>query len=487
MKSLYRLLFTGLVSLCAIQCKKLVQVDSPVTSVTGANVFSSESTAISALTGVYASMGATILDGSGSTGPGGGIPSISFYAGLSSDELSTLAGQTNTTYARYYQNTLSVNPPLANDLWTKFYPVVYFANTAIAGLDSVAVLNTTVKKQLWGEAKFIRAFCYFYLINLYGDAPLVLGTNYSVNAYTVRTPKAQIYQQIVADLKDAQAAMSPTFLDGTLLNTSTDRVRPTMWAATALLARVYLYMGDWVDAEAQATTVISNASLFGLSSLANAFLKASSGNKEAIWQLQPVVTGWNTPDARMFVLPSTGPTSSTSTYPVFLNKSLFSAFEPNDLRKTTWTSSVTVTGIAYPFAYKYKSATLNASVTEYEMVLRLAEQYLIRAEARARQNNIAGAQGDLNLVRTRANLPGTLAGDQATLLTAILHERRVELFTEWGHRWMDLKRTGTVDSVMNVVTPIKVVGGQWSTNQQLYPIPSLELQRNPALTQNMGY
>ena len=113
---------------------------------------------------------------------------------------------------------------------------------------------------------------------------------------------------------------------------------------------------------------------------------------------------------------------------------------------------------------------------------------MIRAEARAQIGNISGAQSDLNTVRNRAGLADTPAGDQASLLAAILDERRHELFSEWGHRWFDLKRTGKIDEVMSLVTPIKSGGvTTWHSYQQLYPLPLSELQRAPNLVQNSGY
>jgi hypothetical protein len=130
------------------------------------------------------------------------------------------------------------------------------------------------------------------------------------------------------------------------------------------------------------------------------------------------------------------------------------------------------------------------------MMLRLAEQYLIRSEARAKQGDVAGAVADLNVLRKRARATATLAvpnplpdlsssitQDQA--LNAVLQENRVELFTEWGHRWLDLKRTQKVEEVMKVVTPLK--GGTWESSDQLYPIPSDDISRNVNLSQNPGY
>ena len=118
-------------------------------------------------------------------------------------------------------------------------------------------------------------------------------------------------------------------------------------------------------------------------------------------------------------------------------------------------------------------------------MFRLAEQYLIRAEARAQQNNISGAQADLNAIRTRAGLANVTATTQTGLVTAIYHERQIELFTEFGHRWFDLKRTGQLDAVMGIAAPQK--GGTWASYKALIPIPASEISINPHLTQNPGY
>jgi hypothetical protein len=114
--------------------------------------------------------------------------------------------------------------------------------------------------------------------------------------------------------------------------------------------------------------------------------------------------------------------------------------------------------------------------------LRLAEQYLIRGEARAHQNNVQGAQEDLNIIRSRAGLGATTANDESSLLAVIETERQVELFAEWGHRWFDLKRTGRADAVLSLEK-----APNWQSTDRLYPIPFEEIKINPSLTQNPGY
>jgi len=455
-------------------CRKLVEVNPPVTSSTSASVYNSDATAAAVLTGMYAKLSST-SNYSGNHG----FTTISLFAGLSADEF-TLFDLANSNYLAYYANRLSISSG-GFEYWSPIYSYLFACNSALEGINSSSNLTPGVKQQLLGEAKFLRAFFYFYLINMYGDAPLVMSSDYKINAMLPRTTKAQIYQQIIADLKDARSFLASNYVDGTLLKKTAERTRPNKWAATALLARAYLYTGDWANAEAQATSVIDNSSLYGLATLNNAFLRNSN---EAIWQLQPVTPNIsNTQDAYQFIIPATGPSSS---WPVYLSDNLLKNFEAGDLRRTNWIDSVVIAGSTYFYPYKYKVIAPSAPVTEYLMMLRLGEQYLIRSEARVQEGKVDAGAADLNSIRARAGLPYTTAATQPTLLSAIQHERQVELFTELGHRWFDLKRTLAIDTVMNVVTP-KKGGSSWNSYQQLYPIYAQDIQKDINLTQNPGY
>ena len=119
---------------------------------------------------------------------------------------------------------------------------------------------------------------------------------------------------------------------------------------------------------------------------------------------------------------------------------------------------------------------------EYSIVLRLAELYLIRAETFTHLGDLETAKTDLNKIRNTAGLPDTTASTQQEVLEAILQERRVELFTEFGHRFFDLKRFGKLDEVLGAVK------NGWNSNDSLFPIPESELMLNPNLSpQNPGY
>jgi hypothetical protein len=464
-------------------CKKLVDVKAPVTSTNAPAVYATDATAIASLTGIYATMGQNIYWGFPT-----GVNSISVKAGLSADEFTLYNGVTNISLVDYYKNALTANgiSPQGSEYWTELYACIFYCNAAIEGLNNAQYLTPTVKKQLLGEAKFLRGFCYFYLVNFFGDVPLALTTDFKVNTALGRTHADQVYQQIVSDLLNAEGLLSDDFLDGQLqqyAGSTPERLRPTKWAATALLARVYLYQQDYVKAEAQSTQVINNAALFTLEDLNNTFLKNS---REAIWQLQPVNAGRNTEDAFAFIIPDTGPSNviGTDGSPCYLSPQLLEAFEANDERKNIWVNHVTVGATTYYYPYKYKLTT-QMPVNEYLMVLRLSEQYLVRAEALAWQGKLNEAAADADVVRERAGLSAIAYTSKEDLLSKIFHERQVELFSEWGHRWLDMKRTGTVNDIMAKVTPQK--GGSWNTNWQLYPVPLDDVLKDPRLTQNPGY
>ncbi|WP_207515237.1 RagB/SusD family nutrient uptake outer membrane protein [Longitalea luteola] len=476
------------VILISSSCKKLVETPPPTSNITEANVFSTDATAIATINNLYIGMNSVEH-----SNPIQGARSISLLTGISADEYTLFSGVTGIEFVHYYENALSGTLRTGSDKWAPLYNYVFKCNAAIEAFTSEKsnALTVNVKRQLLGEAQMLRAYFYFNLVNMFGEIPLCLVTDPQVNTSLARSSKDLVYQQIIADLQSAEENLSNDYLNGDLSSVTIERVRPTKWAAIALLARVYLYIEDWENAEAKATQIINYISLFGpLPSLNNVFLKNS---REAIWQLQPTSIDFNTTEAQTLILPASG--SNIYNNPVYLSDALLSSFEDDDERVVNgnWINSVTVSGTSYFYPYKYKvsnspGVTDASGMTEYFMMLRLGEQYLIRAEARTQLNNIGGAQTDLNAIRNRAGLSNTSAFDRVSLLTAIMIERQHELFTEGAHRWFDLKRTGDVDSVMTSVTPLKSGGSTiWESYQQLYPIPESELQKAPNLTQNPGY
>lgn len=453
-------------------CKNAIDVGPSTVMANSGNAFSSNNAAESVVAGILTRMsGGAFYQGSGS---------VSLCMGLAADELVNYS--TNASFGTFYLNTYTalVPPPF----WTEFYTELFYCNTAINGITGSSQITPAVKKQLLGEVKFIRGFIYFYAVNLYGTPPLTTTDDYTVNNTIGNSAPSAIYAQIIQDLTDAQNSLADNIYVDASGSTVTDRVRPNKQTASAMLARVYLYTKDWANAEAQASSVIASSNYTLVTNLSQVFLKAS---KETIWALQPVSTLYlNTIDANFLIVNASYKTASQ----LPLNTPLINAFETGDNRFTNWvgtftTTTAPITTLYYANKYKVASLSSTIAVTEYPIVMRLAEQYLIRAEARAQQNNVSGAAADLNAIRSRAGLAATTAATQTIMLNAIYHERQVELFSEWGHRWLDLKRTGNLDAVMATVAPVK--GTTWSSYKQLMPIPPSDILADPNIKQNQGY
>ena len=459
--------------LCLFSCKKLVQVPPPINSITTSQAFSTDYQATEAMAGVYSGM---INPLSGLSAFDGGA---TVYCSASADEINYF---TNTNLARYqFQvNQLQANNQNVSTMWNDAYTTIYGCNAVLSGLQGSTAIHDSVRNELIGEAKFVRAFSYFYLLNWFGNLPLVMTIDYNKTSMLPRSSIDTVYSAIVGDLKDAESRLSIDYSFG-----NGERIVPNRWAAAALLARVYLFKRDWQDAVSASSLVLNNNSLYGLVSDLNGVFLANS--TEAIWQLQqssqiPPYNG--TQDGALFV-----PYGSGYQPTVYVTASLLGAFEPFDQRRVKWIAGTTYQTKTYYYPFKYrigpKQAKAKGVDSAYYMVLRLAEQYLIRAEAEANgaTGGISAAVTDLNVIRNRAGL-GPYAGPmvQDSVLNAIYHERQVELFAEWGHRWLDLKRWG---NAIQVLSAEKVTGIK--SDALAYPIPNNELQRDPNLTQNPGY
>jgi starch-binding outer membrane protein, SusD/RagB family len=476
-------ILAGIIMLFLSSCKKFVEADPPTNKITSSNVFSNNVSAVAAMTSIYINMTANSKMSTGRT-------SIGLMTGLESDELKNY-NNNDATYVQFYTNSITNQSGQAQAFWKELYAQIHVVNVVLEGLEKSTGVSLSIKKQLTGEAKFMRAFFHFYAVNLFGKAPLVTTTDYRVNNIITRSEISQVYQQVIQDLKDAQANLSDDILDG-MGNPSGLRVRINKAAATAMLARVYLYRERWSEAETESAKLINNPKYVLGNNLNELFLGTS---QEAIWQLQPTVAGFNTYDGYTYILTST---PGSGAFPVALNPLILNAFEAGDARLSNWVGKFTSGGNDYYYPYKYKIGprVIGSTPTEYIMVLRLSEQYLISAEAKIRQENIAEGIADLNILRRRARMPATTITpdplpdlsinlSKSDAIKAVLHERQVELFSEWGHRWFDLKRTDSLNSTMQEVAFSKNI--TWNPYQALLPIPESEIQLNPNLTQNDGY
>lgn len=445
-------------------CDDFVEISPPKDELITVTVYNSDAAAESAMRGVYSGLASNRLM-NGSAG------SITGLGGMLADDFSTSV----QIYDAYVTNAIQPTDPNVAEYWNGIYNIVYQTNAMIEGIQNSTAVSKVIQEQLIGEAKFIRAFCYFYLVNLWGDVPIVLTTDYRVNSVISRSPKQAVYLQIIDDLTEAKKFLLEDYSIGI-----GERTRVNKLVAAALLSRVYLYLELWSDAEIEASYVIDNVSIFSLQpDLGDVFIK---NNTEAIWQYYPTQQlSYNTYEGIDF-LPLEGAIPIPT---ILLQQSLLDAFEPDDDRATEWTRQTVVNGTPYLYAYKYRIYYDFGSTQyrEYSVVLRLAEQYLIRAEARAEQGKLTGpnsAESDVNTIRNRAGLENTTARSKEALIDAVLHERRVELFGEWGHRWFDLIRRSRADTVLQYKP-------DWQPTDVMWPIPQRELDSNPNITQNDGY
>lgn len=447
-------------------CDAFLDIPQPKTELSTQTVFSSGSTANAAITSIYARMATT---------NGTPFSNLVWLTGLSADEFTNYA--TNQNIVAFYSNSLTpVNPNMGNYFWTPFYNIIYQANSIIEGLENSTSIDDVVKKQLLGEAFFLRGFYHFYLTNLFGDIPIITKTDYKYNATLARSSQSVVYEQIINDLLTAKSLLHNYYVGADGVTESYERVRPNLGATQALLARVYLYTSQYEKAEKESTLVINNPYYNLPENLSTIFLKNST---EAIWQVQPFSNA-STTFADQFVL--TGNPSSNLNRSVILSHSLLSRFDNIDLRLRHFAASRTFSGSTILYVNKHKIT--NGNDSEYNMIMRLAEQYLIRAEARIKLQLFKEGIADLNVLRRRATIEEFDFGTVTNPLLLVEQERQRELFAE-GHRWFDLRRTDRIDEIMLSIAHTK--GGEWSNHRALYPIPETERTNNPQLSQNKDY
>lgn len=428
--------------LLLVSCSDFLELEEPDHELVRSEVFNDYVSATAALNGIY----------------GDGLSSAAFVTNFSimSDVAAGLLESSimNENYLQFLQHELNADNTIVDNVWLMFFKNIYRANSAIEGLGNAGGnLTETQRVTLMGEAYFVRAFCYFYLVNFFGEVPLIVSTNYEVNNLAPKQSAANIYSQILSDL---QLAFELLPADGDLGN-----ARPTRKAALSLLARVHLYLGDWEQAQMMASEVIANSNLY-TSWYLDLF---KSDSEETIWQLVGVDPTNNTGFGSTFI-----PISSSVIPNYFASSQLLIQFESYDERRAAWFGDNTLGEDKYVFPFKYRLRS-RPPVEENLIVLRLSEQYLIRAEARTNMGMVSEALQDLNMLRKRAGLGeiSYLSGGQ--LRDEIKSERQREFFTEWAHCWFDQKRLGRLCDGVN----------------PLWPVPRSQLLVNPNLTQNEGY
>ncbi|QEH39562.1 RagB/SusD family nutrient uptake outer membrane protein [Chitinophaga sp. XS-30] len=441
-------------------CRKLIEIPAdPSNQLSNERVFADSANIIAAVSAVYSNYGASL------NVPEFGSGVMTVFTGLTSDEL--VPGSDMYVAPSFFNNNILQDNQTVASIWSNAYKNIFQINICLKGIEGTKAISDGLKSLLIAELKVSRAFYYYHMVNLWGGVPIITSVDYAATRNVPRASITEVFNFILTDLNDAARILTPDY-------PSEGHTRPNLHVVQALLAKVYLYLGQYEDAVNAASEVIASPDYNLEDHLDDVFL---GGSTEAIWQLPANGSYQQTPEAATFI-----PYTSNYLPNYTLSPQLLAAFEADDQRMVHWTGVSEVdeggTIFTYYYPYKYKNTSEAQTPREDYMILRLADIYLVRAEALARLDRISASLEDLNKVRYRAGLGDVETNSGEIALDAILHERQVEMFCEWGNRWIDLKRTGKIDEVLGAVKP------GWKANAALFPIPVAELQANPFLEPN---
>lgn len=348
--------------------------------------------------------------------------------------------------------------------WQGLYKAIYRCNIILDRAPSIT-MNETNKKQIVGQAKFIRALSYFNLTRMWGNVPLVLTVQKTAEARAnTRATSAQVYQQIINDLTDATTALPTTW---------TERGRVTSYAATSLLGKVYLYQKryDLVASTLQpVVAAIYAGTILGTVPQTTTFPSGLKTSKDVIFAVQYLSGG-----VKEFVSQDNRYRNNNNTNTINIPQAIF---ENGDNRKAL----VAPTGVGIRPG-KFNSPVSPAPETSGDFpIIRCADVLLMYAEA---LNEVLYGNSEafkaLNAVRNNAGLADKTAlvlTSQSNFRTAVYLERRLELALE-ADRWFDIVRTNQMTAVFPGIPSFR----------SIYPVPQAEIDNinNKQDWQNTGY
>ncbi len=404
----------------------------------------------------------------------------------------------------------AASPGNVTGLWTKCYKAIANANLATNRI-ATAPISDAMKQRLLGEAKYLRALYYYILVNTFGDVPLwTKEMTVDEVSQLHRTTAKEVRAQIKADLLDASNSLPATW-------GKADVGRATKGAALALLAKVYLFDKDWVNAQKYAQQVV-DMGIYQLLSFADVFDTNNKfkNNAESIFEIQFLRDAASNTNTKVnyyytWFMPLKDANNKTyagvdfgtivlrgyeNYYPsaVFVNM-----FEAGDKRKdvTLATSFGTqpFTRFLKPnrpwFGAKFWDLQANDRNSGKDLYFqRYSDVLLILAEAMNEQTNTGGALQWINKVRLEhGGLTEPLSGlGQTAIRQQIMKERAIEFVGEFQRKW-DLDRWGTlVDAVKSVAEDNPKGAQNVKPTHVVFPIPDAEILKNPnLLPQNAGY
>lgn len=369
------------------------------------------------------------------------------------------------------------------DLYATLYRVVDICNNIIAYVPDISELSDADKNDFIGQAYGVRGIAYFELARfwggipgVYGDQGVIIRTEPSLfideSSYGSRSTLAVTYEQVRTDLESALSLLPET--------RSNFRAKLVKSTARAMLARLHLYNKEYTAAAQYATEVINSASYNLVEPYSDIF--SNKNTEESIFELQYQDT--DVSGMRNWYYPASEKArGGTALHEAFYND--ISA-DPLDERHKMTRSRTTTSKKTVYFPTKWTAADNSDNI----QVIRIAEMYLIRAEARILGTavDIPGAQSDIDAIRDRAGLGATTAATVPDLMDEIMDQRKKEFFAE-GHRWFDLIRTGRALSTLTNLT--RSEGSTTYTlgnaDRQVFPFPNKDVQTNPNLKQNDAY
>ena len=382
----------------------------------------------------------------------------------------------------------------AGGAWGGLYQMITRANLVLEKVPGIT-MDETQKAQILGEAKFLRALGYFYLVRLYGDVPIVTSTSEQLAPGVTRAPAAQVYTQIVKDATEAEASLPTSW--GTA-----DKGRATKGSADALLAEQYIWRKDWTNAAAYAKKIIDGNAYSLQPNYLSAFLPGSQNRSEEVFAAQSSsASGAPAIDIAAWEYPRNMNPNSNGGWGTWQPlQSFIDAYPAGDYRREVsfFTHGIAPNGrdtTFLPHVYKYRPTNRPGQQDVNWPIFRYADVLLMYAEALNEQGQPAQAATYVNMIRARArngtgsenraapaNVSASLS--QSEMRQAIFDERKIELAFE-GKRWFDLVRQGF--AVWSAAISKDPTATDVNQNHMLWPIPQPQIDLNSSLTQNPGY
>ena len=412
---------------------------------------------------------------------------------LTTDNIEVTWTSPTTSETECDQVNITSTNDFVRNVWTNCFTAISRANNVLARIES-ATFDENLKAQYRGEALYLRAYCYFYLVQYFGDLPIVKQTFSSpeeIAAYDMgRKPATEVYAMIIDDLQKSATNLAAV--------TSLKKERASAGAAKTLLGKVYLTRKDYANSATTLKEVIDLNKYTLATSYKSLFTNGNNNLGETIFEIKYLSgnlgegNSFSTLFTPFLFNMSIFPGNMTGAGRLCPTKEIYDTYETGDVRRA---ASV---GFPVPLSngktensyYGMKFVDFTTGVTNdggvNYITLRYADVLLMYAEDLNETGKTTEAHTYLNLVRTRAGVPVVSGLSKADFSLALEKERRVEFVFE-GMRWFDLVRTGRAQTVLNAYFASKGLNFKVDAFELLLPIPQSEIDINPKLVQNTGY